>query len=120
MQLNSELKANSVRGSAFNIGSKDVVADGTLTGTDINSGSLTSDDIGVAAGRVIDAGSDLAPGECSGNTVGAGSANISNDVVAVTLDSATSGNMPTTVRQREHRFVPRHDLQQHRDHPGAP
>jgi hypothetical protein len=77
---------------------QDEIFDGSVRGVEVSDGSLTSDDFSVAAGRVVDAGSDLAPGECSTNTVDAGTANISNDVVAVTLDNASFGSTPTSVR----------------------
>jgi hypothetical protein len=96
----SELREDSVGGRELRFGAvgQDEIFDGGVRGVEVADRSLTSDDFSVAAGRVVDNGSDLAAGECSTNTVDAGTANISNDVVAVTLDSASFGTTPTSVR----------------------
>jgi hypothetical protein len=96
----SELREDSVGGRELRFGAvgQDEIFDGGVRGVEVANGSLTSDDFSVGAGRVVDTGADLAPGECSTNTVVAGTANISNDVVAVTLDGASFGSTPTTVR----------------------
>jgi hypothetical protein len=96
----AELQEDSVGGRELRFGAvgQDEIFDGSVRGVEVADGSLTSDDFSVAAGRVVDNGSDLAPGECSTNTVDVGTANISNDVVAVTLDNASFGSTPTSVR----------------------
>ena len=96
----AELQEDSVGGRELRFGAvgQDEIFDGGVRGVEVADRSLTSDDFSVAAGRVVDAGSDLAPGECSTNTVDVGTANISNDVVAVTLDNASFGSTPTSVR----------------------
>jgi hypothetical protein len=96
----AELQEDSVGGRELRSGAvgQDEIFDGGVHGAEVADRSLTSDDFSVAAGRVVDNGSDLASGECSTNTVDAGTENISNDVVAVTLDSASFGSTPTSVR----------------------
>jgi hypothetical protein len=96
----AELQEDSVGGRELRSGAvgQDEILDGGVRGVEVADRSLTSDDFSVAAGRVVDNGSDLASGGCSTNTVDAGTADISNDVVAVTLDSAGFGSMPTSVR----------------------
>jgi hypothetical protein len=106
----SELREDSVGGRELRFGAvgqdeifdggvrSEEVSNGSLTGVDVQDRSLTADDISVNAGHVTDNGADLTPNTCSTNTVDAGTANISNDVIAVTLDSASFGSTPTSVR----------------------